>query len=62
LRFRPPPPRTFAFRLLPSGAASTYSRSVLGARGNLDAAASTGKGLAEAFDAICENFLERRPN
>jgi hypothetical protein len=34
-RFRPPSPRTFALRLLPSGAASTYSRSVLAARENL---------------------------
>src|SRR5215831_18651574 len=34
-RFRPPPPGTFGFRLPPSGAASTYSRSVLGARGNV---------------------------
>jgi hypothetical protein len=34
-RFRPPFPLTFAFRLLPSDSVSTYSRSVLGASGNL---------------------------
>jgi hypothetical protein len=35
LRFCPHPPGTFGFRLLPPRAASTYSRSVLGARANL---------------------------
>src|SRR6478735_10600579 len=34
-RFRPPVALTFGFRLLPSPLASTYSRSVLGANGNL---------------------------
>ena len=35
-RFRPPLRPTFGFRLRPPGGASTYSRSVLGASGNLD--------------------------
>src|SRR5438270_9306407 len=61
LRFRPPFPGTFALRLLPSGAASTYSRSVLGARGNLERRAACDKGSRERFHAICEDFLERRP-
>src|SRR5205085_5994078 len=39
-RFRPPAPLTFGFRLLPSVPASTYSRSVLGANGNLGEARS----------------------
>jgi hypothetical protein len=34
-RFRPPVALTFGFRLLPSPLASTYSRPVLGASGNL---------------------------
>ena len=34
-RFRPPFALTFGFRLRPSGSASSYLRSVLGARGNL---------------------------
>src|SRR5215467_7185008 len=34
-RFRPPFSLTFGFRLRPSSSASSYSRSVLGARGNL---------------------------
>jgi len=34
-RFRPPLPLTFPFRVLPSVSASTYLRSVLGARGTL---------------------------
>jgi hypothetical protein len=43
-RFRPPSPRTFALRLLPSGAASTYSRSVLAARSNLPTARANARG------------------
>jgi hypothetical protein len=38
LRFRPRHPLAFRLRVLPSGAASTYSRSVLAATTNLDAA------------------------
>src|SRR5262249_37798311 len=34
-RFRPPNPLAFRFRVQPSGPASTYSRSVLGASRNL---------------------------
>ena len=37
VRFRPPPRRTFGFRLRPTGVGSTYSRPVLGARGKLRA-------------------------
>src|SRR5581483_5017209 len=37
LRFRPPNRLTFRFRVRPLGWASTYSRPVLGATGNLDA-------------------------
>ncbi len=36
LRFRPPSRPTFRFRVLPPDPVSTYSRSVLGASGNLD--------------------------
>jgi hypothetical protein len=49
LRFRPPSPRTFAFRLLPSGAASTYSRSVLGARRKI------GRPTRPRKEAVLEN-------
>src|SRR5258705_7276816 len=42
--FRPPFPLTFAFRLLPSDSVSTYSRSVLGAIGNLTSQASDARG------------------
>ena len=35
-RFRPPHRLTFGFRLVPPGRASSYLRSVLGARGNLE--------------------------
>src|SRR5947208_8654958 len=43
-RFRPPLPLTFAFRLLPSDSVSTYSRSVLGASGNLACQADDSRG------------------
>src|SRR5579884_2891930 len=52
-RFRPPLPRTFGFRLLPSGAASVYSRSVLGARGKLTGLADGFKGRETVLHAIC---------
>ena len=35
VRFRPAPRRTFRFRVAPTGEPSSYSRPVLGARGNL---------------------------
>ena len=47
LRFRPPLPVNLGFRLRPSGAASAYSRSVLGARGKLSALADVFKGAAK---------------
>jgi hypothetical protein len=52
-RFRPPRWQTFRFRVrLPSGA-SSYSRSVLGANGNLWVMASQGKGVERKVRAIC---------
>src|SRR5437773_261774 len=45
-RFRPPSPSTLSFRLLPPGAASTYSRSVLGAGVNLRITRSPCKAVA----------------
>src|SRR5207249_12116094 len=36
VRFRPPSPLTFRFRVVPSETASTYSRPLLGAGGNLE--------------------------
>jgi hypothetical protein len=56
LRFRPPPPLTFAFRLRPSVSVSTYLRSVLGARANLGGAKGRIKGTKTAVAAICESF------
>ena len=44
-RFRPPHRLTFGFRLLPPGRASIYLRSVLGARGNLEADRPSGKAV-----------------
>ena len=52
-RFRPPSPRTFGFRLRPPGAASTYSRSVLGARANLRAPTRPFKPSPPATAANC---------
>ena len=45
VRFRPPPQRTFGFRLRPTGVDSTYSRPVLAARGNLGAGGRSVKGV-----------------
>jgi len=58
LRFRPPSPGTFGFRLRPSGAASTYSRSVLGARGKVVPLQPVRKGTGTAIPAICGEFHE----
>ena len=56
-RFCPPFPQTLGLATYRSpGAASTYSRSVLGARPNLRAAAHRRKGPGNAFDAICGQF------
>src|SRR2546430_10305749 len=52
--FRPPFPLTFAFRLLPSDSVSTYSRSVLGARGNLTCQAND----ARARKRSCPQFAK----
>ena len=61
LRFRPSLPGTFGlppcgFRLLPSGATSTYSRSVLGARANLEGGHGARKGVENVVPAICGDF------
>src|SRR5689334_18653059 len=56
-RFRPPHRLTFRFRVLPSGGASSYSRSVLGASGNLTMATGPGKTLGELICALCEVFF-----
>jgi hypothetical protein len=56
LRFRPLPPLTFAFRLLPSDSVSTYLRSVLGARGNLGGRKGQIKASKTAVAAICDLF------
>jgi hypothetical protein len=46
VRFRPPPRRTFRFRVRPTGEASAYSRPVLGASGNLNGRVTPRKGPA----------------
>src|SRR4051794_10570938 len=56
-RFRPPFSLTFGFRLRPSGSASSYLRSVLGARGNLGARRSRHKG---SLKQKCRNLDARR--
>src|SRR5438552_7923766 len=61
-RFRPPPPGTVGFRLEPPGAASTYSRSVLGARGKLDGTRAERKAVLTAVPAICEDFRKGSTN
>src|SRR3954468_3907856 len=56
-RFRPPAPLTFGFRLLPSLPASTYLRSVLGARRNLGEDKSFRKRSKDEKGAICRNSI-----
>src|SRR5206468_2712759 len=56
-RFRPPLPGTFALRLLPSGAASTYSRSVLGARGKIGPRTRPIKAARREIAAFCEQEI-----
>ena len=57
LRFRPLSPLTVRFRVEPSSCASTYSRSVLGARGKLLDRADRVKVVFHLFDAICDEFV-----
>src|SRR4051794_26334760 len=59
-RFRPPSPKTFAFRLLPSGAASTYSRSVLAARRKLRDRSGPCKGCGRRFPQSAATCWSRR--
>src|SRR5215204_2386265 len=61
-RFRPPNLVTFRFRVRSPGSDSTYSRSVLGARGKLRAGAAGRKAVAAEVGAICEHFCVRSPN
>jgi hypothetical protein len=49
---------TFRFRVLPSGEASSYSRSVLGASGNLSMGTGPYKGLKKLECALCEVFSQ----
>src|SRR5919204_524743 len=53
VRFRPPSPLTFGFRLVPSETASTYSRPVLGAGGNLGPRAPERKRSGTAMFGKC---------
>jgi hypothetical protein len=57
VRFRPPPPLTFGFRLLPSETASTYSRPLLGARGKLWPRGSERKRSEKAMFGKCEEIV-----
>jgi hypothetical protein len=59
-RFRPLSPLTFRFRVEPSGWASTYSRSVLGARRNLGTSARRVNHFARSFVPL-SGFLDRYP-
>ena len=61
-RFRPPTPRTFGLRLRPSGAASAYSRSVLGARDNLTAPSVVGKRTRVGTNAVCRHSCREEPS
>jgi hypothetical protein len=49
---------TFRFRVLPSGEASSYSRSVLGASGNLTTGTGPFKALKKLVCALCEVFFQ----
>jgi hypothetical protein len=62
LRFRPPNLLAFRFRVQPPGSASTYSRSVLGARGNLEARTRPGKSRCNEIVAKCEHFCLHVPS
>src|SRR5437867_4419218 len=56
-RFRPPLRRTFGFRLLPTGEASSYSRPVLGASGTLGVRAISVQVVAVLFRAKSDVFF-----
>src|SRR5215210_1065138 len=58
-RFRPPNLVTFRFRVQSPGSDSTYSRSVLGARGTVEAGAGERKVRPRLLAAICEDFFIR---
>ena len=60
-RFCPLNPLTFRFRVRPSGGASTYSRSLLGASRNLCTQDGTVKTLRSGFGAHCDVFSNRVP-
>jgi hypothetical protein len=53
-RFCPLSPLTFRFRVQPSGGASTYSRSVLGASRNLCTRRGTVKTVRQGITALCD--------
>src|SRR5215211_2848456 len=57
LRFRPPSRLALGFRLQPLGTASTYSRSVLGASGNLRNVGCSRKTRRNEVRAICAKTL-----
>src|SRR3954447_24359902 len=61
-RFRPPNLVTFRFRVRSPGSDSTYSRSVLGAKGTVRPRAARCKAPGGAVPAICGNFCTRRAN
>src|SRR5262249_1657335 len=66
-RFHPPSPLAFrlglaAFPVQPSETTSTYSRSVLGARGNLWEGVKVRKGVWTRKCAKSENFFRRVPS
>jgi hypothetical protein len=56
-RFRPPSPLAFRFRVQPPGSASTYSRSVLGARENLRRPRTLFKRPEFGKHALCTLFV-----
>src|SRR6266545_4161324 len=56
LRFRPPNSLTFPLRVRSPSPVSTYSRSVLGASGNLEGKRGRGKQVTDVVLAICEVF------
>src|SRR4051794_3774554 len=61
-RFRPPPPRTFGFRLRPSGMVSAYSRSALGAALTLATDVSTDKEPPTRSAAFCGGSFAAPPS
>jgi len=57
--FRPPNQLTFRFRVRPLGSASTYSRSVVGAEGNLADAEASVQDRPDEKRALCDGLLRR---